>query len=333
MRLLLIALCLSTPLFAGQIQGVLEDGTNGGEGSAQLVQLVHPQTGMNAIAQATDVTGKFTLYFDGDVPNGILLLQAIKDGVTYTLSQVDANVVNRLRVFESSPDANVVLQMGYTGIYAYEDKIELLHFYYLDNINQPPKSRIGGDPVVDIPAPIGHKMLEASIQRGTMPLRQPITVENDRAIANFAVKPGRTTLVVRATYDKTEMLKIPVLDPTQTGKLVVMPMSMTAQGPGVRFVGPDQQNNMNLYEYQTPAGEESFSVLLGGTPDSGRGQAVSGMGSSTGAATGANTGARQQAASNAPIVNRENAVGRFRWPIAAGLLSLMTLVVVLTWKR
>jgi len=326
-------LSLLLPLTAGEIRGVVEDGTRGGEGTAQVVNLVRPAAGMQIMATATNVTGAFTLSFEGELPAGgpPVLLQAIKDGVTYTQARVVPDNLNTVRVFDADPEAKYVTQMGYTGVYAYEDKVELLHFFHLDNIHSPPKTKLGGEPALRFRVPEGYTDVQASIQRGTMPLRQPLAVENGVATADFALHPGRTTFVVRYTFSETDQLSVPLIEQASEGRLVLMPMSMDLESESISLVNVDNDNNMKLYTYAVGEGADSLELTLSGQPDAARGQAVAGV--QTG---GQQQQQQQQTAAGQEqgrVDNTPNRIDRFRWAIIGTVLGIMGLLSILAWKR
>ncbi|MDJ0840124.1 MAG: hypothetical protein QNK37_26665 [Acidobacteriota bacterium] len=320
-----LLLCLTLPVGAGEISGVIEDGTNGGNGKAAVVNLIRPARGMEVVASLNNVEGPFTLKFDGELGQGTILLQAIKDGVFYTQARVNPDGINKVKVYDADPEAKVVTQMGYIGIYAYADRVELMTFFYLDNINSPPKTRFGGEPAVTFRVPPGYKELEGSIQRGTMPLRQGIQVENGVGTATFALKPGRTTFVVRASFEQTDQLTIPLLEDMTEGKLVILPTSMQAEGPGLTFIEQDPQNGMNIYTFAVNEGQKDLVVNLSGTPDEQRGQ-VNNRGGSEGSSS-------STAAHENPVKNTPNRLDRFRYMIMGSILALLALVSILVWRR
>jgi len=324
-------LLVLVPAGAIEIRGVIEDGTRGGDGTAQVVNLVQPgQAGMQVLATLTDVTGAFSFDYEGELSGMPILIQAIKDGVTYSQARIDPAQTNVVRVFQADPEAEVQIQMGYVGVYAYEDKVELLHFYYLDNVNSPPKTKMGPDPTVRLRVAEGYTAIESSIQRGTMPLRQPISVEDGFATTSFAVHPGRTTFVVRYTFDTVSELAIPLLENTETGRLVLMPRSMDLESAQVAFVEEDPTNNLKLYSFAVPGDTDTLKISLSGTPDPVRGQASA---QSDGGQQQTQQTQQSQQAAGGRVENRPNPLDKFRWAIIGTVLGLLGLTSILAWRR
>ncbi len=281
MRLLFLFF-ISSLAIAGEISGVVVDGTRDSQnGQADLVNLISLDRGMIVLGSSPNVTGAFTIAFDDAASSKPMLLQAIKDGVTYTSSQISPDKINRITVYDASPDAKTVITLGSLGLYAYDQNVEIGSFYEFSNIHSPPTSLAKDTPVISFRPPLGHSQLQASTQQGQKPpLKRPLSLNDGVATASFAIKPGQTMMRVHTRHPFTtgeeNSYVIPLLPDQDKLRLLLLPLTMTAKGEGLTFASRDEQSNVSLYTFQRQPGQTELRVELSGTPDSSRGDAVAG---------------------------------------------------------
>jgi len=315
MRLLFLFF-ISTLAMAGEISGVVIDGTRDNQnGKADLVNLVSLDRGMVVLGSVPNATGAFTIPFDDASSGKPMLLQAIKDGVTYTSSRISPDTINRITVYDASPDAKTVITLGSVGIYAYDEIVEIGSFYELSNIHSPPTSLLKDTPVISFRPPLGHTELQASTQQGEKPpLKRPLSLEDGVASSSFAVKPGQTIMRVhtRHAYKAGEKNSyvIPLLPDQNKLRLLLLPLTMSAEGEGITLATRDEQSNVSLYTFQRQPGQTEIRVEISGTPDTSRGDAVA-----------TNSGQSQQHA----VENTPNHLSNFRFAIMGSIFLILVL--------
>lgn len=327
MRLILFLLLTSVAV-GEELSGKLVDGTKGGSGKVDSLQLIHLEDSMKVLGTLTNVDGNFTFETDEVLNGKHLLLQANKDGVMYSKGiqwPSEEGVV--FTIYEADPNAEVSASIGSMAFYAYAQSIDIGIFYNLNNVSEPKrtKSAEGGSFSFDLIA--GHSALDASTRRGSMPLRQSLEVEGNRATLNYPLKPGATQLMVRTRhiYNPNEENLIRINLPPDQGSMNVLclPRTLEVSGNGLEKVNEDPKENMSLYEYTHVPGQTVLELKIKGKPlDKPLDDAA------TTSATTSNQSNSTQGAHAAKVERRPHHLDKYRWHIIAAMLGLFLIVVV-----
>jgi len=136
MRFLWILIWVHCQLGAVDVTGRLENGTSGGPGTAQIVQLIRLDQGMSPVGSAANVTGDFSISYDGDLAENRFLLQVIKDGVTYT-QPISNPGPHEVEVFDNASEVALGSRMGSLAFFAHSDTMDIAAFIHLDNNSKP----------------------------------------------------------------------------------------------------------------------------------------------------------------------------------------------------
>lgn len=266
--------CSFVPQASGAVlSGRLENGTTEGVGSAERVQLIRLAQGMEVVASQDDVRGDFVLNFDGNIDQNFLI-QAIKDGVTYTERIVDPAQTQRIVVYDAGEDVPVSVRVSSVAFYAEGDHVEVGLFYVLDNSSSPPRTKNGAT-TFSFPVVAGYASMDVSTQRGTMPLRQTVPVDDSgMAQLAYALKPGETQMNVRyrLPYDSASenTVTVPLPEPQSFLHVLVLPLTINADGEDLTFVEDDQSRGFRVFAWQpTDAGTEVTVSLSGESAEPG----------------------------------------------------------------
>ena len=319
MKTLFLLVVTSGLGFAAEITGTLKNGSGDGVAKAEVVQLVKLGQGMQVVGTATNVENSFSITYEGEMNSGRFLLQAIVDGVIYTAKDVSPEKTNTITVFNSSNEVPLRTHIGSLAFYAVETTVDVGIFYNLDNTSSPPRTLQRSGATFSFDLPPGHRNVEASTQQGTMPLRQQLSIEGDRASLSYPLKPGRTLLMVRSIHDYADPqgseLVIPLPADQDTMKILSLPSSLKLKGEGIEFVGADTVDNLNLYEFKRQEGQDQLRVVLSGEPAS---------------RSEANQGRQETSRESAPkIAARPNHLSQFRIQIIIGVLGFLGIAVLI----
>ncbi len=320
LRLMLLWLCCGM-LNAAQVQGKLVDGTGGGEGSAELVQLIRLAQGMESIATLENVTGSFTL--EADTPEDVqFLVQVVKDGVIYTQSLKTLQDEVEITVFETSTDVAIESRMSTLAMYAQGQFIDIGAFYTLNNVSDPPKTLMDPAGTYRVKLVPGATALDASTSRGRMPLKQTLQRDGDEGILNYALRPGPTQFNVRGRHpynpNAENTFTVPLPPNQKAMHVLVMPMTLSIEGEGLTFVQNDEKEGVRLYEFMPLEGQTEINLKVTG---------------SSAAPEGTQSQAAQQAHGAGEIKNLPHNLDHFRWWILGGVLFLMGVLSAVALKR
>lgn len=331
MRLFLLALIWVGSLQAAVVEGTLVNGSGSGPGQADSVQLILLQDSMNIIGTATEVKGSFRFETAEVLDGKNLLLQASKGGVLYSLPLTwpSQNKVE-ITVYDTVEDAPLKATISSVAVYAYEKTLDIAFFYSIDNVSSPKVTlnRASGNFSFDLVH--GYSDLEASTRSGSMPLRQQLQVDGDRATLGYPLKPGVTQLMVRTRHaynpsiENTVKISLPA--DQRLMKLIGIPANLTVTSDGLDFLTKDEKENMSLFEFNPKAGQSVLELRISGKPldkplDQ---QAVSGGGSSQ----------DPHANNSGPKVeNRPHFLHDYRWTIFGVIMSIFAVFAVIGLRR
>lgn len=321
MRLMIVLMC-SLSLMATEIKGVVRNGSGEGFGKADMVQLILLEEGMKVLGSANDVDGAFSFHVEENLAGKSVMLQANKDGVLYTqpIESLDGEL--SIDVFDLADSGTVKASIGSLAFYCYGQTLDVGLFYNLDNVTQPPVSIRGEKGSFTFDLIPGASDIQASTRRGTMPLRQDLKVEDNKATLNYTLKPGRTQLMVRTRhlYNPNEVNEyvLPLPAGQELMRVLVLPSTMKMEGEGVAFVKEDTEENLNLYEFEPVEGQTELRIKLSGEPLD---ESQAAMGTNQSAATSNGGGGGHGDARK--IESRHNPIKEKGLWILAGVLLVM----------
>ncbi len=337
MRLFLLWIFISGyAMGAVTIKGVIENGSGDGEGQADQLILMTLTGGMKTVAHLEDVKGSFEIEFDGEFEPGQLLLQAMKGPVFYSTRIQDINQPLNIKVYDNAEEVTLNARLGSLALYAYEDKLDIGLFFNLDNVSDPPKTLLREEPVFSFPLIPGSQGLDANTLRGSMPLKQNLIIGEDKASLAYALKPGRTQLMVRSihSYDasKVNEYSIPLLDDQEVAHVLLMPMNMEVSGLGLESAGVDEKQGVKLFEWSRQEGQKTLDIKVSGTPAPTAGDRGGESSTATTTAAADNTAA-QANHGKAEILNTPNMLGKYRWQIVLGVLAIFGFLTGLSFRK
>ena len=330
MRLMVLILLTGWAMGQTRLEGTLINGSGSDPATADMVQLIKLEQGMQVIGSADKVKDVFSLNLDGAMPDGRYLLQAVKDGVIYTLAVQTANDKLELTVYDTVDQAEIKSHIGSLALYAYDQVIDIGAFYNLDNVSDPAVTLNRTDGTYTFTTIPGSQGLEASTRRGQMPLRQQLKKEDGQATLTYPLRPGRTQLMVRSrhaynpAHENTYRIALP---PNQDGMhVLVLPLTLEVTGEGLTFAKDDPKEGVRLYEFMPNEGQTELVLKITGQGDPEPRDDKAGT-SNAGQQT------KEQAHGQAKIDNTPNQLHPYRWWIICGVISLLGGLVLLSVRR
>ncbi|CAM2068770.1 hypothetical protein SCOR_25600 [Sulfidibacter corallicola] len=253
------------------LNGSLVDGTNGGDGQADTVQLVRLGNAMETVAVQQNVQGAFTFEYEDPFQPGTLLIQAVKGGAIYSLPVQDPAQPIEITVYDVAEDLPLNAAIGSLALFAEGQTAQIGMFINVDNQSDPPRTLNRQGTTFRWPLLPGYREIEVSTRRGQMPLRQTVRVEEDHAGIAYPIRPGRTQVMVRSIHaynpsDASNYYKIPLLPDQEAMHILVMPQNLELEGEGIVFVDVDDDNDVKLYEWRRQEGQEVLEVNFHGKP-------------------------------------------------------------------
>ncbi|CAM2005813.1 hypothetical protein [Acanthopleuribacter pedis] len=247
----------------------LEDGTNGGPGQADTLQLIQLQQGMTPVAAESEASGTVSLTFDGSFAAGQFLVQARKGQTVYTESLTDIQNELVITVFDNAETADTRAAIGSLALYVQHQNLDVGMFINVDNINKPPVTLVREGATFQWPLIPGYRGLEVSTRRGKMPLKQSPLFEGDKAGLSYPLRPGRTQIMARSNHaynpsDATNIYRLPLLEDQKAMHILVMPASLELSGDGLTFVEVDKVNDLRLYEWKRLENQDVLELNLTG---------------------------------------------------------------------
>ncbi len=335
MRLFWLTLLWVGVAHAEVVEGTLVNGTKPGPGQADSVQLILLQDTMNIIGTVTDVKGSFRFESAEPLDGKRLLLQASKDGVLYSLPLTwPSSTKVEITVYDTAEQATLETTISSVAVYAYGTTLDLAFFYNINNVSSPAVTlhRAAGNFSFDLVH--GFSDLEASTRSGTMPLRQQLQVEGDRATLGYPLKPGMTQLMVRTRHPYNaageNTIKLSLPEGQRQMKLIGIPAELKIVAEGLEFMARDDKENMGLFEFAPKAGQRVLELHISGKPldkpleeQTGTG---GGGGSSEQQAHGAEGGGPK-------IENRPHFLQAYRWAIIGAMAAIFTVFAAIGWRR
>ena len=324
---LLLLLMVATPAWSEvTITGTLINGSDSqSPGSADQVVLFDLSKGMMPVNTAASVSGDFTLtHEEGEFQADRYMIQALKGTVMYSLKLAAADEPVSITVYDNSEEATINARVGSLAFFAYEGGLDVGIFYNVDNVSDPPVTYTKNGATFTFPIYSDSQNLEVSTNRGTLPLKQNVTIEGNRASMSYALKPGRTQVMVRNSlaYNGDNEYVLDLLPQQEFMHVLIMPMGMKVEGENLNFAGPDQKNGVDLYEFARN-GSDQFRLRISGKAPA-RAQ--------TEGARVQSSQNSQQNESNASLqpTNTPDRISGYRWLLLAGVLVVFGIIALIS---
>ncbi len=197
---------LSARALEGRVDGTIVDGTNGGEGRAESIQLLRLREGMEAAGGVENVTGAFSIPGISAEPDERFLLRVTHDGVAYNrafgFAESGVNFVE-VTVYDTTSSLDDLRVVTYQiGLAAETEALRVFKIWELTVGGGRPRTIVAKPGAFRFP--IQSSLLQirmASARFGTMPLNvDPIPVEGGAGYTiDYPLRPGQTE--IQLAYD------------------------------------------------------------------------------------------------------------------------------------
>jgi len=265
MRLAFWLVASGSWLFAS-VDGTVMNATSGKPQASVIVTLVQPGSqGMQTIATVkSDAEGNFKI--DKDLPPGPALLQAIYQGVLYTLVLPPGGPTNgvHVKIYDTTSKAGVAkVSQHMILIEPKTNLIDISETFLVENettttFQDPQKGSIQ----FYLPEAANGKVSVSIISPGGMPIQRSAEKTKEKNVykIEYPVKPGENRFDVSYTLPTTETFSSKILHSEGVTRLVT-PSTVTLEGEGVESLGQEPQTGAHIYN----AGDAEYSVKITGT--------------------------------------------------------------------
>jgi len=248
------------------VDGTVVNATTGKPQPAVIVTLVQPGSqGMQTIATVkSDAAGKFTI--DKEFPPGPALLQAIYQGVLYTLVLPPGGPTAgvHVKVYDSTAKAGIAkVSQHMILIEPSANSLDISETFLIENettttYQDPAKGSIQ----FYLPAAAEGKVSVTINAPGGMPIQRSAekTKEKDVYKIQYPVKPGESRFDVSYSLPPSATFGSKILHGEGVTRLVT-PSSVTLQGEGIQDLGQEPQTKAHIYG----VGDADFTLTITGT--------------------------------------------------------------------
>jgi hypothetical protein len=248
------------------VDGTVMNATTGKAQASVLVTLVQPGAqGMQTLATVkSDAQGKFKI--DKDVPPGPALLQAIYQGVLYTLVLPPGSPTTgvHVKIYDTTAKAGVAkVSQHMILIEPNANSLDISETFLIENettttFQDPAKGSIQ----FYLPEAADGKVSVTINAPGGMPIQRSAekTAEKNVYKIQYPVKPGESRFDVSYSLPPTETFASKILHGEGVTRLVT-PSTVTLQGEGVQSLGQEPQTRAHIYG----AGDAEYTVTITGT--------------------------------------------------------------------
>ena len=248
------------------VDGTVMNATTGKSQPSVIVTLVQPGAqGMQTIATVkSDAEGKFKI--DKEFPPGPALLQAIYQGVLYTLALPPGGPTTgvHVKIYDTSSKAGVAKVSQHMILIEPSAKsLDISETFLIENEStttyQDPQK---GSIQFYLPEAADGKVNVSILSPGGMPIQRPAekTREKDVYKIAYPVKPGENRFDVSYSLPPSETFSSKILHGEGVTRLVT-PSTVTLEGEGVQSLGQEPQTQARIYG----AGEADYTVKITGT--------------------------------------------------------------------
>jgi hypothetical protein len=314
---------------AGELHGMVKNGTTGKAAAGVEVILIQLQGGMQPVANSkTDAHGQFS--FDnpslGAQP---MLVRAVYKGINFHQPVPPGRSDVEVSIFEPSKDPKTISVASRIVFFQPSGaNLTVAEEYSIQNNSQPPQAYFRADGNFEFVIPDNAKLQQVAASGPTgMPVVQaPIDKSKGKYAIAYALRPGQN--IVRYSYEvpypgNAATLKVATVYPSAR-LLVVASPTMQINGDGLQSGG--QQQGMNVYGRENLAANSVMAVSISGTAPP-----LPSEGSESGGAQGT-----QDAQGTAPAANVQSIPGRLdvlKWPLIAGFVGIFALGAMLLVRK
>jgi len=265
MKLAFWLLATGCVLLAG-VDGTVMNATTGKPQPSVIVTLVQPSaTGMDTIGNVkSDAQGNFKI--DKDFPAGPALLQAIYQGVLYTLVLPPGSPTTgvHVKIYDATTKPGVAkVSQHMILIEPSATSLDISETFLVENestttFQDPAK----GSVQFYLPDTAGGKAKVTINSPGGMPIErdgEKTAVKNVYKVA-YPVKPGESRFDISYSLPPTDTFASKILHSEGVTRLVT-PSSVTIEGEGVETLGQEPTTKANIYN----AASAAYSVKITGT--------------------------------------------------------------------
>jgi hypothetical protein len=261
-----ILFCLLTTGYCllGAVDGTVTNATTGKPQASVLVNLVQPGAqGMQTLASMkSDAEGKFKI--DKDVPPGPVLLQAMYQGVLYTLVLPPGGPTSgvHVKIYDTTAKPGVAKVSQHMILVEPSTKsLDISETFLIENESTTTfQDPVNGSIQFYLPEAANGKVGVTINSPGGMPIQRSAEKMKEKNVYKIAypVKPGESRFDVSYSLPPTETFTSKVLHGEGITRLVT-PSTVTLEG--VRALGQEPQTKAHIYE----AGDSEYTVKITGT--------------------------------------------------------------------
>jgi hypothetical protein len=249
----------------GSVDGTVVNATTGKAQPSVLLQLVQPGAqGMQTIATVkSDAEGKFKI--DKEYPPGQALLQAVYQGVLYTLVLPPGGPASgvHVKVYDATAKPGVAkVSQHMILIEPSANSLDISETFLIENETATTfQDNANGSIQFYLPEAAGGKASVTINAPGGMPIQRAAekTKEKDVYKIQYPVKPGESRFDVSYSLPPSETFASKILHGEGVTRLVT-PASVTLEGEGIQSLGQEPQTQAHIYG----AGDAQYSVKITG---------------------------------------------------------------------
>ncbi len=311
---------------AATLKGRIVNGTTGGPGVAERVELIDVTRGMTVLQSLENVSGSFEMPDAPDAASAHFLLRLTYDGITSTQLVDGFDEEFEVAVFESTDEIEGVRISRHHAVFAKDpDHYQITEFLEYDNASDPPRAirasalamRLHLDHDV-------HGEIEASVGTGSMPVRTTLRPTDQTKVlgADHALPPGKTRLIVRYLVHYTDadyVWRTETVLPSEERRVLVTPKDITVRSQDMIPTDAGIEDYAAWAGLAASPGEAWEVTLAGGSTLAAAGQ----TGGERGSDGNRDTGSRTAQQDVVDVVARPNRLEARRWDITLGLATLL----------
>ncbi len=261
---IILSLLATGSWLLASVDGTVVNATTGKSQPSVIVTLVHPGAqGMQTIATVkSDAEGKFKI--DKEVPPGQALLQAIYQGVLYTLVLPPGGPSSgvHVKVYDATAKPGVAkISQHMVLIEPSANSLDISETFLIENETTTTfQDPANGSVQFYLPDAADGKVSVTINSPGGMPIQRAAEKTKDKNIykIQYPVKPGESRFDVSYSLPPSETFSSKILHSDGVTRLVTPP-AVTLQG--VESLGQEPQTKAHIYG----AGDSAYTVQIAGT--------------------------------------------------------------------
>jgi hypothetical protein len=266
MRKIAFALLATGSLILASVDGTVMNGTTGKSQPSVLVTLVQPGSqGMQTLATVkSDSEGKFKI--DKDIPPGPALIQAVYQGVLYTLVLPPGGPTTgvHVKIYDTTTKPGVAkISQHMILVEPNANSLNIGETFLIENeTTMTYQDNAKGSVQFYLPEAAAGKVNVTINAPGGMPIQRSAEKTNEKNIykIQYPVKPGESRFDVSYSLPASTTFSSKVLHGEGVTRLVT-PSTVTLAGEGVESLGQEPQTKAHIYG----ASGSDYTVQITGT--------------------------------------------------------------------